>query len=63
MKKPAMITKIIKKVQHELINYNSEQRALFSIATFLSVGLLLSIAFLLTQLWSYAAFLKEQCIE
>ena len=59
MKKAAMITKI-KKVQHELINYSSEQRARFSIATFLSAGLLLSIVFLLTQLWSYAAFLKEQ---
>jgi hypothetical protein len=46
-----MISKTVKEVQHELISYNWEERALCFIATFISVGLLLSVAFLIIKLW------------
>ena len=55
-----MISKTVKELQHELITYNWEERVFCFIATFLSVGLLISVVLLLIQLCGYAGFLKAQ---
>jgi len=58
-----MVSKKVKEVQHELITYTWEEKALFLIITSLFVGLLITAVPLVIHLRDYALFLKDQLIR